>query len=261
MSSTTSTTDDIRLGSKKFNFAEVFSAKPPSKSEMVTFCHTLKLLIESGVNILDALAIMTKSVEHPWLLAALYFGDQKTREGETLTESIAKGFQELIELRVEEICARESKPGNWREFEQGQWAIPDFFGQLADLLSMIDVGEETGEVHTALQHVADINLDKGGYGERTWGEDIAFLNRAMAIMYVAGLPPHAIVRVLRGLPSLKSLRSELEIVAASIDDSQSLSHAFAKTNGRLADPVYVGLIEAGEEACAVWKVFGGMSIA
>ena len=256
----TSLTSGIRFGSKELSASDVFSAKPPSNTEMVAFCHTLKLLIGSRVVFLDALKITAKSVEHPWLLIALYFADQKMRAGETMTESIAKGFQELIELRIEEISARQTKPGNWREFEQGQWAIPDFFGELEDLLSMIDVGEESGELDTALQHVADINLGRGGYGERTWGKDIGFLNRAMAVMYVAGLPPNAIVRILNGLPSLKSLRSELNIVAESIVDCQNLSQAFAKTDGRLAEPRYLGLIEAGEEAGAVWKVFDGMDI-
>lgn len=253
-------TTSIQFGSKKFNVSDVFSATPPSNSQMATFCQTLKLLVESGISMLDAFKVMTKSVEHPWLLAALFFADDKMRRGETLTNSIANGFQELIELRIEQIGSSESRPGNWRDFEPGQWAIPDFFAHLADLLSMIDVGEETGELDTALGHVRDINLGRGGYGEQTWGRDIAVLNRAMAMMFVAGLPTHAIARVLSGLPSLKSLRSELKIVTESLEDRHTLSQAFAKTNGRLADPFYLGLIEAGEKAGAVWGVFDGMPI-
>ena len=253
-------TNSAQFGFKEFNVSDVFSVTRPTKIEMAAFCHNLSLLVGSGVKMLGVFQLMTKSVKHPWLLAALYFADEKMRRGETLTNSIACGFRELIELRIEEVSARESMPDNWREFEQGQWAIPDFFTELADLLSMIDVGEESGSLDIALEHVRDINLGRGGYGEQTWGKDIALLNRAMAVMCVAGLPPHAVVRVLCGLPSLKSLRSELKIVTESIDEFQSFAHAFAKTNGRLAEPVYLGLLEAGEEAGAVWKVFDGMKL-
>ena len=57
-----------------------------------------------------------------------------------------------------------------------------------------------------------------------------------------------------------SLRGELEIVSDVIFDCDFLSEAFVKTNGRLADPFYIGLIEAGEKAGAVWAVFDGMHI-
>jgi len=78
------------------------------------------------------------------------------------------------------------------------------------------------------------------------------------MLFVAGLPHRAIARVLCGLPALRSLRSELEIFARAIDDDATVSEAFAETNGRLADPIYVGLIEVGEKAGAVWAVFDGM---
>ena len=123
---------------------------------------------------------------------------------------------------------------------------------------MVDVGEETGELDTALDHVRRIYLGEGGFGEQTWGRDIAILNRAMAILFVAGLPHRTIARVLCRLPALHSLRGELEIFAQEIDDDAMPSEAFAKTNGRLADPVYVGLIEVGENAGAIWAVFDGM---
>lgn len=253
-------TDVIKFGVKEFKVSDVFSSPAPTCSQMASFCSTLKMLVESGVNILDALAVMTKSVEHPWLLAILYFAHEKLREGETITSSIAFGFQDLISLRIEEIKARKSRPEDWRTFEPGEWAIPDFFGECADLLSMIDVGEETGSLHIALGYVRDINLGKGGYGEKTWGKDIAMLNRALAVMFDAGIPLHGIARILLGLPSLNSLRDELKIVSEVINDCDYLSKAFAKTKGRLADPRYLGLIEAGERAGAVWAVFDEMHI-
>ena len=250
----------VQFGSKEFKPSDLFSAKAPTDSEVALFCHTLKTLIQSRVKILDAFQLMTKSTEHPWLLSILYYANEKLREGSCITDSIASGFKEMISLRIEQINARESQPGNWREFEPGEWAIPDFFGELSDLISMIEVGEETGELDTALGHVRDMRLGKGGYGEMTWGQDIAILNRSIAMMYVAGLPLRTIVRILQTMPLLQSLRSELEIVADSIAECDSLAEGFAKTNGRLADPIYLGLIEAGERAGSVSAVFDGMRI-
>ena len=251
--------DTIRFGKKEIELSEVFSAKAPSQDEMAVFCNSLKMLVESHVNILEALHLMSKSTEHPWLISILYFTHEGMRAGNTITASIASGFKKLIKFRMQELSARESRLGNWREIRRGQWAIPDFFGYFATLLSMIDVGEETGSLDIAMENARDMYLGKGGYGEKTWGKDIAVLNRVLAIMFVAGLPLYAIARVLNGLPALHGLQSELEIVSDVINDCEYLSEAFAQTKGRLSNPVYLGLIEAGEKAGAVWSVFDGMS--
>ena len=252
--------DVIQFGEKEFSVSDVFSSPAPTCSEMASFCHMLKMLVESRIKLLEILTLTTKSVEHPWLLAILYFAHEKVRAGETMTDSIGIGFQELIAKRIEEINARKTRPEDWRSFEPGEWAVPDFFGEFADLLSMIEVGEETGSLDTTLGYVRDINLGKAGFGEKTWGKDIAMLNRSLAVMFVAGLPLHAIARILLALPSLRSLRGELKVVSNVIFDCDYLSEAFAKTDGRLADPLYLGLIEAGEKAGAVWTVFDGMHI-
>lgn len=251
--------ETIKFGAKEIELSEVFSAGPPTGDEMAAFCNSLKMLVESHVKILEALRLLSKSTEHPWLISILYFTHDGLREGNTITGSISVGFKKLIKFRLEELNARETQPGNWREIKCGQWAIPDFFGYFANLLSMIDVGEETGSLDTALENARDMYLGKGGYGEKTWGKDIAILNRTLAIMFVAGIPLHGIARILNGLPALHNLQPELEIVSDTINDCDYLSEAFAKTNGRLSDPVYLGLIEAGEKAGAVWSVFDGMS--
>ena len=251
--------DIISFGAREIELSDIFSAGPPTGDEMAAFCNSLKMMIESHVNILESLQLMTKSTEHPWLISILYFTHDGLCEGNTITGSISIGFKKLIKFRMEELNSRETQPGNWREIRRGQWAVPDFFGYFADLLSMIDVGEETGSLDTALENARDMYLGKGGYGEKTWGRDIAILNRTLAIMFVAGLPLHSIARVFNGLPALQDLQPELEIVADTINDCDYLFEAFAQTNGRLSDPVYLGLIEAGEKAGAVWSVFDGMS--
>lgn len=246
----------IEIGNKELEVGEIFSATEPTPGQMAAFCNTLKLLIESRVPILEAIVLTSKTVEHPWLLATLSFIQHRIREGETITDSVGNGFSQLIESRVSELETRGKFPESWRDVHRGEWAIPDFMGYFSLFISMVEVGEETGELDTALVHIRQMYQHEKGFGERTWGREIAILNRALAMMFSAGLPPRAIGRILYDLPALYELRPELKIVLDELDNDAELSRAFAKTDGKLADPVYVGLIEVGEKTGLIsWSVF------
>jgi len=106
----------IKLGGKEVEISEIFSTPEPTAEEMATFCNTLKLLIASRVLILSAFKLTAKTTSHPWLIAVLYFADKKIREGEDLTDSIASGLKELIQIRIEEVKNRGNCTPVWITF-------------------------------------------------------------------------------------------------------------------------------------------------
>lgn len=238
---------EIQIGEKRFQTSEIFSAQNPTAGEMANFSSTFGLMMESGLPLLKAMELTAGSTSHPWLLAILASAKSKTEEGETLTGGMAFGLNQMISHRLAELSAKQ-EPGDYRNISSCQWSIPDFFGFFNDLLSLLDVGQESGSLQIALgKHVGPVYQNQDGYGKATWGHEFSIMCRSLELLAEGGVPNYDIARVLNELPSLIPLRPELEIFRQYIDKGETLADAFRKSGGMISDPHFCGLIEAGEE--------------
>ena len=231
----------FRIGSKTVTAAEVFSASEPTHQEMAMFCDMLGSLIVNRVVLLKSILATSTTVSHPWLLYILARMNEKIREGSGMTGSIVKGLQELVVQRASELARTEIENRDWNPGMS--WCIPDFFGFFGDLIALVNAGEESGETDTALFRVRDINLAEGRIGRGAWTRNVGLFLSVVELMHCAGIP---IVDCLKKARVASSLQSEIDIVISEIESEVTLAEALAKTNGQLANPVLINIIEASE---------------
>ena len=233
----------FRIGAKAVTAADIFSTSQPTHQEMAASCNTLGLLISNGTPILKSIAATSKTVTHPWLLYILACTDEKLREGHAMTASVVQGLQELVSQRAAELAEMEIENRDWNP--EVSWCIPDLFGFFGDLIALLNAGEESGELDTALFRARDINLAEGQVGpyHDLFSRDVGLLLSVLELMHCAGIPLQACLEKAR---VASSLRSEIDIAIGEIKNDATLSQALTKTNGQLAHPVLIALLEAGE---------------
>ena len=63
------------------------------------------------------------------------------------------GLKRLIAIKAATLA--ELELNEWNSEQSRSWHIPDFFGFFHELIVLIAAGEQSGEVHTALDRVRD----------------------------------------------------------------------------------------------------------
>ena len=239
---------ETQIGDKTFRSSELFSAGYPTSEQMTTFCSTLGPLIENGVPLLKALSLTAVSSQHPWLRVILAGAACKIREGGMIVDGVVWSLIQMYTHRLAELNSKQAPSSDWRSNPSAEFSIPDFFGFFNDLVSLVCVGEETGELDTVLnEHLIAVYGGEDGYGKKTWGHDFSIMCRSLEVLSNAGLPSYAIARVLNELPSLIPLRDELVVFQQKIEEEDSLADAFRKSGTRLSNSQFCGLVAASEE--------------
>jgi type II secretory pathway component PulF len=190
-----------------------------SREELGIFSWTWGELISSGVPILEGIAICAEIFPHPrirWMCAQAY---QLIREGEGL-----------------EQC----------------WNVPPGKGGIDPLfISMVSVGEESGEMDECLRRYAAMALKNEPLPLAVWlgrSPELILFTTALSERQAAGLPLLRSLQEIGQLPSMAGVADRIRLLTEQVEGGDSLSEVMKTLNGSKlqVDPVYRAMINAGE---------------
>ena len=238
-------TTDFEIGLKTVHIDEIFSTERPSREEMADFCTKIHDDIFKHKGILDCLRAVSNDIEHPWLLYLLSSFEYELSSGNHLTGAMVCGLKRLIAIKAATLTELESNESNLKQSQS--WHIPDFFGFFHELIILINAGENAGEVDTALDRVRDANVNGGAIRphEDVWGKDVALFFSAVEMMHTAGIPIRNSIELTK---EYSRLSDEIDVVLSELDSGATLAQALSRTNGKLANPKLVEIVDQGEQA-------------
>jgi type II secretory pathway component PulF len=190
-----------------------------SREELGIFSWAWGELISSGVPILETLAICAEVFPHPrlrWMCAQAW---QQIRDGEGL--------------------------------EQGWSSPPGKGGMDPNFLSMVLMGEESGELDLLLRKYAAQALKNEPLtlaGALNRSHELTIFTTGLSTRQDAGLPIVRSLKELAQLPSLTGVTEQIDGLLKRVEGGDALSEALTAFDGSTlkVDPVYRAIINAGE---------------
>ena len=79
--------------------------------------------------------------------------------------------------------------------------------------------------------------------EEVWGKDVALFFSAVEMLHCAGVPIRICIEQTK---EYSRLCDEIEVVLSELDSGATLAQALSRTNGKLANPKLVEIVDQGE---------------